>query len=75
MKGVVFLHQVNRCTIKKNIFKFNDALPVLNNIQEVGFIDNTDYYGNVQRASAIFVDEYSNNIQIVNNTFINNTIG
>jgi len=77
MKGVIFLRGVNDCSISSNEFTKNAALPVYESAQEIGLVYNGDtdaYYGVAQRASAIFIDQNCNNIQIEANSFVNNTL-
>lgn len=75
MKGVIHLYAVNGCTVEENTFEFNDCHHIYNYVQDVGIITNIDaHYGHVQRASILYVDEYTNNVEVKENVMRNNTL-
>lgn len=64
----------NNVTIDDCKFQGNDAGYILGSIQMVGLLDNNASYGDVQRASTIYIDEGSSNINIEKSKFQKNTI-
>lgn len=74
-KGTIYLNNVNNCTINLNTFKFNDAGHIFDKIQDVGFLqDPWKKYGNVPRASVIYIDNGCKNIKVESNNFNNNSL-
>lgn len=72
MKGTIYLvgnrmSQIQNCTFSKN-----DAGPLFNSLQVVGMINNDNPYGNVQRASTIYVDRGTNIVEISDSHFHDN---
>jgi hypothetical protein len=64
MKGAIYITGNQHLAIKSCIFTKNDAGPLLNDLQVIGMINNLNDYGNVQRASTIYVDQGTKALQV-----------
>jgi hypothetical protein len=64
MKGAIYTTGNQDLAIKNCIFTKNDAGPLLNGLQVIGMINNYNDYGNVQRASTIYIDEGTKALQV-----------
>jgi len=64
MKGAIYTTGNQHLAIKSCIFTKNDAGPLLNDLQVIGMINNDNDYGNVQRASTIYVDQGTKALQV-----------
>ena len=80
MRGVVYLHGSNQTKIENCTFSGNDAGPLLSELQVVGMLNRQshrgrDYSGSsVQRASAIFIDQRTTEVQILGCLFHSNSL-
>lgn len=74
MRGVINLFGTTNATIANCSFQSNEAGPIFENKQVVGLKDNDDDFGNVLRASTIFIGDGSSHVTIANSSFSNNTL-
>jgi len=74
MKGVIYIWQSPKVAIEECSFSLNDAGPIFNSQQLIGFFNNDNESGNVQRASVIFIDSGIEDISITGNKFWNNAL-
>ena len=86
MKGSVYLKGVAYVKLADSVFAFNDGGPILDTGQSLGLTPVQEIYSThsllplaeetrVMRASAIFVDGWTQNATINNCAFSNNSLG
>lgn len=81
MKGAVFFESNRNASIHSSRFTLNEPGPILNTVQLVGLGARSSAassgipdFGNVQRASSIFLSDYTNQTLISGCTFTNNAL-
>ena len=72
MKGAIYLVGSKVVKIQNCTFSKNDAGPLFNSLQMVGMLNNRNQYGNVQRASSIYVDRGAQAVEITDCEFFEN---
>ena len=81
MKGAVFFESNRNASIYSSRFTLNEPGPILNTVQLVGLgarlsgaSSGIPDFGNVQRASSIFLSDYANQTLISGCTFTSNQL-